>query len=205
VALVALLIFVPLNANAAQTFTGVINAVTSASPAPTSAPYSTPVLQDYDQISVQAGPGVTIAASLSYTDSSGGTAGGNDLDLTLLLPSSAPIPVITDPTNPAFIPFVQAVAASRVTRAACIDAAAESDNKPLLGEGAGESLSFTVPAGGETGTYALLVRGFLVTADQAYSLDVSVADADGRDITAGSAVKILTSTIITTNPHCELI
>jgi hypothetical protein len=193
-----------MTANASRTYTGIITATTPLGLVPASVPYSTPVIQTTHQINVAAGPGDTISATLTYADTSGGTLGGNDLDLTLLLPSAAPIPIIVPPPDP--VGFATVLVTSRVTRATCMDAAAESDNKPLLGEPTSESLSFTVPAGGETGAYALLVRGFLATTDQPYSATVTVTDSGGADVTTARTPALVTlTTLYTTNPHCELI
>lgn len=165
-------------------------------------PLSTPVVQSYDQLNVVLNRGDIVTATLTYADTSGGQFGGNDLDLTVLLPSAAPIPVVVPPTPD----FVVAVATSRITRATCADTIAESDNKPAAGEGFAESVSFAVPGNGEQGSYALIVRGFLVTTDQPYSLTVSVEDGNGRgDVTASRVTPVLTSSLITTNPHCELL
>jgi hypothetical protein len=186
-------------------YNGVIHANTplALAPAPTmTSPASIPVLQSTDQYNVVLNPGDTVTATLSYADTSAGQLGGNDLDLTLLLPSQAPIPIVLPPTQD----FIVKIVTSRVARTTCTDSAIESNNHPAAGGAFGESISFTVPANGEAGTYALLVRGFLVTVDQPYSLSLSVGDANGRDLTAARAPALAApTTLVTTNPHCELI
>lgn len=194
----ALVLAAPLGA-AAMTYTGVltihdVNLTQAAVPMP----LSNPVFQSAQQYNVRLNPGERITATLAWADTSGGQLGGNDLDLTLLLPSAAPIP-LPIPPSPA---TVMAIATSRVQRTTCTDSAAESSAHP---GGAGESISFTVPAGGEAGAYALMVRAFLMTANQPYTLDVFVGDDSGRDFTAARVQPTPENTLITTNPHCELV
>lgn len=162
-------------------------------------PLSNPVFQSAQQFNINLQPGLTVTATLRWADTSAGQLGGNDLDLTLLLPSAAPVPLPIPPTTAT----VLAIASSRVARTTCTDSAAESSAHP---GGASESISFTVPAGGEIGPYALMVRAFVMTANQPYTVDIHVGDDNGRDLTAARVTQLLgETTLITTNPHCQLI
>lgn len=167
-------------------------------------PVSNPVLQSSKNYDIVLHTGDSVSATLTYTDTAGGSV-PNDLDLTLLLPSAAPIPLNIPPTAAQ----VQAIVASRVVRETCTDHAAQSAQHPLLGGSTTEQLSFTVPSGGEQGAYVLVVRGFLMTKDQPYTLSVTVT-SNGQDVSAARATLDPQNAnggdtmLITTNPHCEM-
>jgi hypothetical protein len=196
--LVTLALLAPLGAGAA-TYQGLltvhdINLTVEMVPMPV----ANPVFQSAQQFNILLQPGLTVTAALRWTDTSGGNLGGNDLDLTLLLPSAAPVPLPVPPP-PA---TVVAIASSRVARTTCTDSAAESSQHP---GGSSEALSFTVPAGGESGTYALMVRSWIMSTNQPYALDLFVGDDNGRDLTAQRVVQLGgETTLITSNPHCQV-
>lgn len=192
-----LVLSAPLGASA-MTFSGLltvhdINLTAAMAPMP----LSNPVFQSAQQYNIVLNPGETLTAALHWGDTSAGSLGGNDLDLTLLLPSAAPIPLPIPPSQATIV----AIATSRVQRATCTDSAAESSHHP---GGAAESISITIGDGGESGAYALMVRAFLMTVNQPYMLDLSVDDGNGRDLTAARVAQLPENTLITTNPHCEL-
>lgn len=150
---------------------------------------SNPVFQSTRLYTVSLKPGDHLGAHLTW-DAAGPT--GNDLDLTLLLPSGAPCSLPLPPTPDALLCTVN----SRVARTTCTDTAASSHNHQLTGGPADERIDYTVPAGGETGTYTLLVRGFLITtASQNYHIDIT---------TAAGVVQGPLTTFITTGVNCEL-
>ncbi|HEV8361843.1 MAG TPA: hypothetical protein VGR28_15450 [Candidatus Thermoplasmatota archaeon] len=173
-------------------------------------PYSTPLFQSSVQYRFNLAPGDSLDATLTWSDTAVGTPVGNDLDITVFLPSVGPVPIDLS-TPDAIVATVQGSVAVRVARQTCTDAIAESNNHALLGDPQGsEAVSFAVPAGGETGTYVVLVRGFVVTTDQPYTLSVTVTSG-GADVTAARVVPFpglpggQPTTFITTNPYCQLI
>jgi hypothetical protein len=207
VLVVAALLVVP-PVNAGSTFSGALPATASlilGPPVPT-VPASTPVLQSSAQYNFILLRGDTITVDLTYADASNGFAVANDIDLRLLLPSAAPVPINTaDPVATA-----QGTVAVRVARQTCTDAAAHANQHPILGDANGaESLSFTVPADGEQGTYSLLLLGFFLSASQPFDVSVTV-NSGGSDVTAARYIPPapgLTNltTFVTTAPYCQLI
>jgi len=200
-ALVALFALTSPLASASNTYTDVMPGKASLLTPQLAFP-SNPILQSSKEYDITAGVGDTISASLTYANT--GTPVANDLDLTLLLPSAAPVPLPIPPGPDTIL----AIAGTRVARTTCTDAAAQSASHPLLGGGFDESLAFTVPSGGEVGRYALVVRGFLMTSDQEYTLTITVISG-GSDVTASRVVAPIpfgpATTLITTNPHCQLL
>jgi hypothetical protein len=200
VGLVALLALTSPLSSASASYSDVMPSKVVVLAGPQSMP-SNPLFQASKEYDITANVGDTVSATLHYDQA--GTTFANDLDLTLLLPSAAPVPLPIPPTPDTIV----AIAGTRVARTTCTDAAAQSANHPALGEPTDEALSFTVPSGGETGRYALVVRGFLMSADQPYTVSISVTAAGGRDVTNVVAPVPLgpATTLITTNPHCELL
>ncbi|MCA1812723.1 MAG: hypothetical protein LC624_02080, partial [Halobacteriales archaeon] len=164
IALVALMALTSPLASASVTFDDALHVNDALLTANLKMPASTPIFQSSKQYDVTVGTGDTISATLTYTNAAT-AAVGNDLDLTLLVPSAAPVPLPIPPDQATIL----AIAGTRVARTTCTDAAAQSTNHPALGEPTGEALSFTVPAGGEVGKYALVVRGLFMTTDQPYT------------------------------------
>jgi hypothetical protein len=170
-----------LDLNYDPTGTGIINV-----------PVSTPLDQRARFYNITLNQGDEVAVNLAWSDTSGGF---NDLDLTLLLPSAAPIPVNVDADT------IVAIAQSRVVRTTCMDAPAKSNQH----SGSGEAFDYTIPAGGEQGKYILVVRGWLLTVEQPYAVTITVTSG-GSDVTASRVVQDPTETnLITSNPHCELL
>jgi hypothetical protein len=201
--LVALLaLTVPLS-SATNSYTDVLPGKVAVLVGPADTP-SNPALQSSRQFNIVANVGDTISAALTYTDA--GTNTPNDLDLTLLFPKDAPVPLPIPPTEPSLIGIVN----TRYDRETCTDAAAQSANHPLLGGSFDEALTYTVD-GTNPGTFALVVRGFSMSAAQPYTLTITVTDGAGNDVTASRVTadpllgQATSTTLITTNPHCELI
>lgn len=161
---------------------------------------SNPVFQETDFYKVNMRPGDHISVQLTYTPD--GTAGvKNDLDLTLLLPSGAPCSLPLPPTPDALLCTVN----SRVARTTCTDTAASSHHHPALGDDPNEAIDYTVPSGGETGTYTLLVRGFLiVTSGQAYTVSIDATSAGSALPVVHDDVNTPETTFITTGVNCQL-
>jgi hypothetical protein len=158
---------------------------------------SNPLLQSAAEYTIAMVPGDRIVAHLAWDTASGPT--GDDLDLTLLKPSGAPIPLPIPPG----VGDVQALLASREARETCSDTAASSHNHQATGGPATEDIDLTVPSDGESGAYTLLVRGWVITtAGPLYTLDLTVLH-DGAD-TSGSVAPGVVTEFITTAPNCEL-
>lgn len=197
-ALAGLLLIAPLTmTSASESRSGIIFASASGA-----VPVSTPVAQNATSHLVSLAPGRTVTAVLSWTDSSGGTLGGNDLDLALGVPSAPPVP-INPPADPALIPaWAQAHVQGTLIRATCSNFA--TDSTAHVG-GSSESISYTVPAGGETGNYRVIVTGFLVTVDQAFDVTITVTDSGGNDITTAALGAEIQESFIRTSAHCQFI
>jgi hypothetical protein len=179
------------------------NVVVIAAPVPA----STPTFQASRQYNIVLFAGDSISATVTWADASNGFAIPNDIDIALDPPSMVPVPLIIPPDQATIV----AIADQRVARATCTDDVAQSHNHQLLGEPGGiESLTYTVPANGELGGYALLVRGFFLSASQPYTLSLT-ATSGGADVTAERLVPAAggapstASTLITTNPHCQFL
>lgn len=174
-------------------------------------PASTPVLQSSRQYNFNLQRGDSIDVALSWDDATNGAPLANDLDLRLLLPSAAPVPINTDPANPgAIVASVTGSVAVRLARQTCTDAAARSNSHAALGGANGvEGFSFTVPADGEQGTYSLMVLGFLLTASQPYSLTVTITSG-GADVTGARLLPFpggfasQQTVFITSAPYCQV-
>lgn len=154
------------------------------------------LVQNTDAYNVTLSPGDLVRASLSWVPA----VNENDLDLVLLVPSAAPVPLATDPNNPdALAASATGFANTRLARQTCSDMAAKS----VAHAGSSESLSFTVPAGGESGAYVLQVRGFVLEVDQSYRLSITVT-RDGAPLAGATEKDNRPSAFITTAPYCQL-
>lgn len=140
---------------------------------------SVPVLFNAVKVPVNVGPGDTVSATLRYIPSE-----TTDLDLVLHSPFYEALPLVStvQSGNAAAIQRIgEHYAAQRVGRTTCDDTAAFSQGH--LGQDNGrETITATLEAGDEAGRYALLVTGFLLLDATTFTLDVTVTDASGADV-----------------------